>query len=65
MMDRVSCIKIMIPIIFFVGLFGFFKVKTLAEGKEQRGTLDQIIYYYLNDISSTCSFIIFIYQPST
>ena len=48
-MNRVSCILFMIPIIFFVGLFGFFKVKTFAEGKVQRGTLDQIIYHYFID----------------
>lgn len=46
-MKRVSCIIFMIPIIFFVGMFGFFKVKAFAEGKVQKGTLDQIIYHYL------------------
>ncbi len=48
-MNRVSCIIFMIPIIFFVGMFGFFKVKAFAEGKVQRGTLDQIIYRYFID----------------
>lgn len=48
-MNRVSCIIFMIPIIFFVGLFGFFKVKTFAEGKVQKGTLDQILYHYFID----------------
>ncbi|MCM3742171.1 hypothetical protein M3210_18210 [Oceanobacillus luteolus] len=45
-MNRVSCILFMIPIIYFVGLFVFFKVKTFAEGKVQKGTLDQILYHY-------------------
>lgn len=48
-MNRVSCIIFMIPIIFFVGLFGFFKVKTFAVGKVQKGTLDQILYQYFID----------------
>lgn len=50
-MNRVSCIIFMIPIVFFVGLVGFFKVKTFAEGKVQRGTLDQIIYHLFIDQS--------------
>ncbi|MEI3614945.1 hypothetical protein [Pseudogracilibacillus sp. SO30301A] len=48
-MNRVSCIIFMIPIICFVGLFGFFKVKTFAEEKVQKGTLDQILYHYFID----------------
>lgn len=45
-MNRFCCILFMIPIVFFVGMFGFQKVKTFAEGKVQKGTLDQIIYHY-------------------
>ncbi|WP_249872497.1 hypothetical protein [Oceanobacillus saliphilus] len=46
-MNRYCCILFMIPIVFFVGMFGFHKVKTFAEGNVQKGTLDQILYHYL------------------
>jgi hypothetical protein len=48
-MNRVSSILFMIPIFFFVGLAGFFRVKAYAEGNVQKGTLDQIIYHYFID----------------
>lgn len=44
-MNRCSCILFMIPVIFFVGMNGFYFVKRFAEGKVKRGSLEQILYY--------------------
>lgn len=46
-MNRYCCIIFMIPIVFFIGMFGFHKVKIFAEGRVRKGTLDQILYRYL------------------
>lgn len=46
-MNRYCCIIFMIPIVFFIGMFGFHKVEVFAEGRVRKGTLDQILYRYL------------------
>ncbi|GAF65088.1 hypothetical protein BTS2_1986 [Bacillus sp. TS-2] len=46
-LSRYCCILFMIPLTFFIGLVGFYKVNQFAEGKVQRGSLDQILYNFL------------------